>query len=281
MKDRVGILGYPLSHSISPTFQQAAFDHLGIDIVYESWTVSPQDLPRKVNELRSHRFLGANVTIPHKVSVLDLLDEVDRVAEMIGSVNTILNREGYLLGYNTDTSGLITSLKDHGNFSLEAKDVLVIGAGGASRAAVFALLNEGVASVVIANRTLEKASNLASELDRDFNVRAIPFCYEELSFNAAESELIINCSSMGMLNGFAEGETPLTAEQIPLNSLVCDMVYNPTKTPLMKEAEKAGAMTLGGLPMLIYQGAESFNIWTSKEAPIDVMFNSANKALGL
>ncbi|SVC93976.1 uncharacterized protein METZ01_LOCUS346830, partial [marine metagenome] len=183
VKDRVGIFGYPLSHSISPAFQQAAFDHLGIDVVYESWPVSPQDLPHKINELRSQRFLGANVTIPHKVAVLDLLDEVDRVAEMIGSVNTILNREGYLLGYNTDTTGLIRSLKDHGNFSLEAKNVLIIGAGGASRAAVFALLNEGVASVVIANRTWEKASRLASELDEEFNVRAIPFCYEELSLN--------------------------------------------------------------------------------------------------
>jgi|TARA_B100000586_G_scaffold264303_1_gene234552 shikimate dehydrogenase len=281
VKDRVGIFGYPLSHSISPAFQQAAFDHLGIDVVYESWPVSPQDLPHKINELRSQRFLGANVTIPHKVAVLDLLDEVDRVAEMIGSVNTILNREGYLLGYNTDTTGLIRSLKDHGNFSLEAKNVLIIGAGGASRAAVFALLNEGVASVVIANRTWEKASRLASELDEEFNVRAIPFCYKELSLNARESEIIINCSSMGMLNGSAERESPLTAEQIPLNSLVCDMVYNPTKTPLIREAEKAGAMTLGGLPMLIYQGAESFNIWTSKEAPIDVMFRSANRALGI
>ncbi len=281
MKDRVGIFGYPLSHSISPAFQQAAFDHLGIDVVYESWPVSPQDLPHKINELRSQRFLGANVTIPHKVAVLDLLDEVDRVAEMIGSVNTILNREGYLLGYNTDTTGLIRSLKDHGNFSLEAKNVLIIGAGGASRAAVFALLNEGVASVVIANRTWEKASRLASELDEEFNVRAIPFCYKELSLNARESEIIINCSSMGMLNGSAERDSPLTAEQIPLNSLVCDMVYNPTKTPLIREAEKAGAMTLGGLPMLIYQGAESFNIWTSKEAPIDVMFRSANRALGI
>ena len=281
MKDRVGILGYPLSHSISPAFQQAAFDHLGIDVVYESWTVSPQDLPHKINELRSNRFLGANVTIPHKVSVLDLLDEVDRVAEMIGSVNTILNRDGYLLGYNTDTTGLIRSLKVHGNCSLEDKNVLIIGAGGASRAAVFALLNEGVALVVIANRTLEKARKLASSLDQKFNVRAIPFCYKELSLNAMESEIIINCSSMGMLNGSAEEESPLTAEQIPLNSLVCDMVYNPTKTPLIREAEKAGAMTLGGLPMLIYQGAESFNIWTSKEAPIDVMFRSANRALGI
>jgi len=281
VKDRVGIFGYPLSHSISPTFQQAAFDHLGIDIVYESWTVSPQDLPHKIKELRSHCFLGANVTIPHKVSVLELLDEVERVAETVGSVNTILNRGGYLLGYNTDTTGLIRSLKDHGGFSPEAKDVLVIGAGGASRAAVFALLNEGVESVVIANRTLEKASALVSEFDQNFNVRAIPFCYEELSLNAAESELIINCTSMGMMDGPAEWETPLIADQIPLNSLVCDMVYNPTKTPLMKEAEKAGAMTLGGLPMLIYQGAESFNIWTNEQAPIDVMFNSANKALGL
>ena len=280
MTKKFGIFGYPLSHSLSPILHNAVFDYLNMDATYEAWEVSPKNLKTEVEKLRRQPYIGANVTIPHKVAIMDLLDEIEPQSKQIGSVNTVLSKEGILSGFNTDTLGLVRSLKEHGEFDPQGKNVLVIGAGGAARAAVFSLLKEGVRSVIIKNRTFSRSSSLAKEFSKLGEVTAVQVSDTSLDLFNDNIDLILNCSSMGMKNGPAEAYSPLKAEQIPSSSLVCDMVYNPSITPLMKQANLSGASVLGGLPMLIYQGAASFELWTNDPAPIQVMFRAAEKALG-
>ena len=280
MTKKFGIFGYPLSHTLSPVFHNAIFDYLNMDATYEAWEVSPKNFKTQLERLRGRPYIGANVTIPHKVAVMDLLDEIESQAKEIGSVNTILSKEGTLIGFNTDTLGLVRSLKEHGRFDPKGKNVLIVGAGGAARAAVFSLLNEGVRSIIIKNRTFSRSRSLANEFCKLGEITAVQDSDSSLDLFKTNIDLILNCSSVGMKNGPAEEISPLKADQIPSYSLVCDMVYNPSVTPLMRQANLAGASVLGGLPMLIYQGAASFELWTNRPAPIQVMFRAAEKALG-
>lgn len=279
MTKKFGIFGYPLSHTLSPVLHNAAFDFLEIDAKYEAWEVSPKDLKARVEGLRMGPYMGANVTIPHKVAIMDLLDEIEPQAREIGSVNTVLRKKDILIGYNTDTLGLVRSLKEHGKFDPQGKNVLIVGAGGAARAAVFSLLTEGVRSIMIKNRTFNRARSLANEFSKLGDVMAIEVSSFSVDLFTTNIDLILNCSSVGMKNGPSEQNSPLKADEIPPSSLVCDMVYNPAVTPLMKQANISGASVLGGLPMLIYQGAESFELWTNRPAPIQVMFRAAEQAL--
>ena len=279
MAQQVGIFGYPLAHSISPAFQQAAFDHYALRVRYHAWPTPPDTLGVEVGKLRGERFLGANVTVPHKERVRAYLDDIDPWAESVGAVNTIVRKDGKLIGYNTDGYGFIESLKEAGQFDPRGKRVLVLGAGGAARAAVFGLADEGVASLTIANRTLERAQSL-TEAVRGLLPEATAIAMDDaLEGAAATADLIVNSTSVGMSHGDAEGRTLLKARLIPSGALVYDVVYNPAETPLMLEARKAGARTLGGMPMLIYQGAAAFERWTGRGAPIEVMFRAAEEAL--
>lgn len=280
MTELVGIFGYPLAHSISPAFQQAAFDSYSMDVRYEAWPVPPEELERAVGKLRSEPYMGANVTVPHKQQVMELIDTIDPVAARIGAVNTIARTGESLTGYNTDVSGFIRSLREKGGFEPRGRRALVLGAGGAARAAVFGLIEEGVESLAIANRTLERAESLANEASPLMEgISAMPLQGDEISRVAASADLIVNSTSIGMRHTDSEGSSPLAGVRINPRSLVCDMVYNPEDTPLLKEARAAGARTLGGLPMLIYQGAAAFEIWTGKEAPIEVMFRASERAM--
>ena len=279
MKLKLGIFGYPLSHSISPAFQQAALDELNLDVTYEAWEVRPSDLTSRIEELRNPAYLGANVTIPHKESAIDLVDDLDPLAEKIGSLNTIVNRNGKLFGYNTDAAGLLKALNSTGAFDPNGAQVLIVGAGGAARAAVCALLDLNIAGLVIANRTVDRAIVLQKYFASNIEVLAIGMDDPRLSEHVNKSRLIINCTSMGMKNGPAEHLSPLGESLIPEESLVCDMVYNPPMTPLLAEAVRSGASIVGGLPMLIYQGASAFELWTNVTPPISVMFTAAENAL--
>ena len=279
----VGLLGYPLSHSISPAFQQAAFDHYGMSVQYELWPAPPEMLESEVSKLRLSHYLGANVTVPHKERIPSLLDEIDSHARSMGAINTIVARDDRLIGYNTDGYGFIRSLQEIGGCDPGGKRVLLLGAGGAGRAAAFSLVAAGAASVTIANRTVRRAESLARDVGGGAasNVAAIPADGPALREAASGSELIVNSTSVGMRHGDAEGLSPLDATLIPPGSLVYDMVYNPPDTPLMRHAEKAGARTLGGLMMLIYQGAAAFELWTGSPAPLDVMAKEGQRALAL
>ena len=280
MEQRVGIFGYPLAHSISPAFQQAAFDHCSLPVRYDAWPTPPEELESAVRKLRGEEFVGANVTVPHKEAVMPLLDGVDPWAELIGAVNTIVNEQRRLMGYNTDADGFIRALSEHAGIDPQRQRVLLLGAGGSARAAAFALARGGVASIAIANRTISRAESLAHDVRKlSGDVTVVPVNGGPLESVSAQADLIVNCTSLGMLHGEAEGRTPIDGRLIPPGALVYDLVYNPPETPLLREARGAGARTLGGLPMLVYQGAASFERWTGREAPVEVMFRAAERAL--
>lgn len=276
-----GIFGYPLAHSLSPAFQQAAFNHYGMDARYIAWETPPDALEAEVAKLRGGDFIGANVTIPHKRRVMDFLDEIDPLAQAIGAVNTIVKTDGKLIGRNTDAQGFLRPLKEDAGFDPEGKRALLLGAGGAARAAAFALCQERVATLAIANRTPQRAEALAAELrgNAATTLSALSLADPALEDIALQSDLIVNSTSVGMRRADAEGQTPLSGGAIPHDAVVMDMVYNPQHTPLLAAARSAGARAIGGMPMLIYQGAAAFEMWTAKPAPIEAMFAAGNVAL--
>ena len=280
MTTKLGIIGFPIRHSISPVFQQAALDHLGMDASYQAWEVNPGELGDFIGGLRSPDVLGINVTVPHKEAVVPFLDEVDDWATAAGAVNTIVNRAGRLTGHNTDGTGFLRALREEGGFNPTGRRVLILGAGGAARGVILALIRDGVGELTIANRTLERAQQL-SRMARDngHDARAVALEQVDLSLAAASAELIVNCTTIGMSHGPNETGAPLSAEQIPATALVNDLVYNPLQTPLLRQASLAGAATLGGIHMLVYQGAASFEMWTGQIPPVPIMLQAATKAM--
>ena len=203
---QAGIFGYPIAHSISPAMHQAALDHAGIDATYDAWETPPNALAHGVSTLRGDDYLGANVTVPHKQAVMEHLDEIDDLAIRIGAVNTIVNDDGRLLGSNTDAAGFIDSLRDEAHLTPSGLDVVLIGAGGAARAAAYALALEGAASLTIANRTLDRARTLADELRRfGLATRALALDDVDLRDCCLEAQAIVNSTSMGMLHGPPRG----------------------------------------------------------------------------
>jgi len=310
MTKYVGLIGYPVGHSVSPAMHQSAFDHYRLDIRYELWETEPSELGTVVERLRRSDTLGANVTVPHKETVMPLMDELDDLALAVGAVNTIVNRDGRLMGYNTDASGFLQALRKEGGFDPEGKGAVLLGAGGVARAAGFALARAGAKSLIITDIIAERAHRLASDLERslartqgppprscldakdvggiaslDFRMHPIPEIRvrlpDEPQFKEALSgfDLVVNCSPVGMKHSDTEGKSPLDAGLITGKTLVYDVVYNPLETRLLADAKKAGARTLSGLSMLVYQGALSFELWTGKEAPFDIMYKAAKKAL--
>ena len=282
MSKSVALIGEPLKHSVSPAFHQAAFDHEGLDVRYEKWETPEVELAATVDRLRHAATLGANVTIPCKEKVIPLLDELSDTAARIGAVNTVVNRSGRLMGFNTDAEGFVTSLSQDADYRLRNRKVVLLGAGGVARAVMFALLNEEVTSVTVFNRSVERGRALVRSFARSAGkipLAAPPWGELETSAALQDCDLLVNCTSIGMRYNATETESPLSAALIPKDALVYDLVYNPEETPFLKEAKKAGAETLGGLSMLVYQGAASFELWTGKKAPVDIMFRSAREAL--
>jgi shikimate dehydrogenase len=282
----IGVIGYPLKHSVSPDFQQAALDYYKLDVRYEAWEVKAEGLLSTINQLRQPQNLGANITVPYKETTLHLIDEVDDFASLVGAVNTVVNRDGKLIGFNTDAYGFLKALRDDARFEPKNKRVIVLGAGGAARAVGFALLQEKVSSLIIANRTLAKAESLAGSLAKhaannkmSTEIAAVPWQSSKLTEAVENCQLIVNCTSLGMKSSSYEEESPLASDLIPKDALVYDLVYNPLETPLLRMARGAGAKTIGGLPMLVYQGAASFKMWTGREAPLDIMYSAAKQAL--
>jgi shikimate dehydrogenase len=282
MSRTVFLIGYPLGHSISSVFQQAAFDHCQLDVRYENCETEPLQLEATIGSLRQPSILGANVTIPYKEKVMPFLDELDVHAAQIGAVNTIVNRDGKLLGFNTDAPAFIRALRQDASFECRGKNAVLLGAGGVARAVGFALIKEGVEYLAVANRTQDRAEALAGSLSGSSAgaTRVVTLPWRGLGQKLDHYDLLVNCTSIGMRHGATEGETPLEADAIVKGALICDLVYNPEETPLLREARKAGAFVLGGLAMLIYQGAASFELWAGREAPVDIMSGKARGFLG-
>ena len=283
----IGLIGYPLKHSISPYFQQAALDYYHLDIRYEAWETGPQKLEAIIAKLREPRKLGANVTVPYKEAVLPLLDGIDDLANLIGAVNTIVRRDDKLLGFNTDADGFLQALHKEGHFEPEGKRAVILGAGGVAKAVCFALVQEKASSLIIVNRTPARARALADSLRSYIAKIGLKTEVTTLSWQSLTSggtfgrcHLIINCTTIGMKYSPQEGQSPLSLAVIPSGVLVYDLVYNPCPTPLLLVAEKAGANTLNGLAMLVYQGAASFELWTGREPPVDIMLKRAREVIG-
>jgi shikimate dehydrogenase len=291
MSEYIGLIGHPLKHSISPYFQQAALDYYRLDIRYEAWETCPAELENTVNRLRRPQYAGANVTVPYKETVLPLLDGVDDLARSIGAVNTIVKKDDKLVGFNTDAYGFIEALREKGGLDPQGKRIVILGAGGVARAVGFSLVQRNAASLSISDGIFERAAALAESLAKyvdefspgrqDGQPTVTAFKWQDL--RSAETlgncDLIVHCTTIGMKDSPQEGQSPLTRQVIPRGVLVYDVVYNPSPTPLLALALETGARILGGLPMLVYQGAASFRLWVGREAPIDIMFRKANEML--
>lgn len=277
-----GVIGYPLKASLSPVFQQAAFDSLGIGALYEAWPTPPDGLETRITGLRAPAVLGANVTIPHKQAVMPMMDELDPLVQRVGAVNTIVNRDGRLNAHNTDVAGFLRGLRESAGFDPQGARVIVAGAGGSARAVVVALIDAGAESVSVINRTYTRATELVESLRdaaENTELSALPDFHPSWQGASSGCNLLINCTSAGSAGSGAETECAVPAEVIRPGMLVYDLIYRPSETLLMREAVARGATVLGGLPMLIYQGAASFELWTGKPAPVDVMFAAAEAAV--
>lgn len=272
-----GIIGDPVGHTISPAMHNAAFKALNLEYVYVPFRVSPEDLPRAVEGLRAFNMRGVNVTIPHKVKIIPLLDEIDAFARKIGSVNVVVNDNGRLTGYNTDAQGFLHALLDRG-VEPEGQKVAVLGAGGASRSVCFALAERG-ARLTLLNRTPGNAARFAVEMSELTGrpIQALGLTRENLSAALDNCSILVNATSVGMYPH--TDSTLVDPNLIKPRHTVVDIVYNPSRTKLLAEAEKAGARTIGGLDMLIWQGALAFEIWTGRQAPINVMRKDAQRFL--
>ncbi len=267
-----GIFGHPVSHSLSPIMHNAAFSKLNLDCVYVAFDVHPNNLESATHAIKSMGISGVNVTIPHKEGIIPLLDEISPEVSLTGAVNTVKNENGNLTGYNTDVEGFLTAIKEDLGVIPKRLRVFLLGAGGAARAVVTALCMNGASEIYLINRTLDKAKALASEFTKSYKHVSIEPCALEDTDSVERllrtADLLINASSAGM-----EGATSISLklELLPKQSLVYDLVYKPRDTALLNKAKELGLKSSGGISMLLYQGAKSFEIWTGEMAPVDEM----------
>ncbi len=266
-----GLIGDPVAYSVSPAMHNAAFKKLGLDYIYLPFRVETDNLYCAIAGLKALGIMGLNVTIPHKVAVIPLLDELEPVAMKIGAVNTIVNDEGYLKGYNTDADGFLRALLERG-IDPEGKKVVVLGAGGASRAISFTLAEKG-AEIAILNRKLELdlAVELADKISlfSKIEARAMELTDDNLSLVLEAADILVNATSVGMSPYLDKSLAP--KQLLKPGLVVFDAVYNPLKTRLLSEAEMVGAETISGIEMLVWQGALAFKLWTGVKAPLDIM----------
>jgi shikimate dehydrogenase len=264
-----GIFGDPISHSLSPAMQSAALRHLGLDAAYIAFRVPAQKLKDALLGAAALGFCGLNLTIPLKERALELdILQPDELAEAIGAVNTVsFGPQDKITGYNTDGAGALQALLDAG-VRIKGSNALLIGAGGAARALAYTLEREG-AEISIANRSLPRAHELAA------SVGAMGFCLCDLDRLVPQSDIIINATSVGMKEGDAR---LFDGRLLRSNQAVFDIVYN-RETELLKDARAAGAVSIDGVMMLVYQGAKALEIWTEKKAPVPVMEKAVREAL--
>jgi shikimate dehydrogenase len=247
---------------MSPMMHNYAFSQQNIDATYRLFDVKPERLKDAVSGIRALNISGVNVTIPHKVAVMEFLDEIDEEAQQIGAVNTIVNVGGKLIGYNTDGRGYFESLLPVLSQPLETQSVLVIGAGGAARAIVTVLAREGVKDITIANRTVSRAEELAS-VTRNISEHILTTTIEQATFDLESYHIVINTTSIGMSPNV--DHIPLSLKKLKPGTIVSDLIYNPIQTRLLKEAEEKGAKVLDGVGMFVNQGALSFEYWTGEK----------------
>jgi len=266
----LGIIGHPVRHSLSPVMQNTALRACGLDFVYVPYDVAPEGLGTAVAGLRALGVAGFNVTVPHKTQVMRYLDELDAGADAAGAVNTVKNVDGRLVGYNTDGEGLIRSIADEFEFDVRGGSIAIIGAGGAARGAIAALCRAGAGRIIIANRTQERAAELASTMALRFpgTDLSVASGFSEPDECLANIDLLVNTTTLGMNR---DAIPFLRLSTLPRSVRVYDMVYAPRVTPLLQEAVGLGFNVANGLGMLAAQGELAFTIWTGRTPPSGLM----------
>lgn len=273
----VGLLGYPLSQSLSTAMHNAAFSKCNLNKIYIPIEVVPENLETVVKGISKMNFEGFNITKPYKIDIIKYIDEIDDYAKYIGAVNTVTIKEGKLKGYNTDGTGFLRSFEENIG-SIKDKTVFILGSGGAARAISMSLALNQVKKIYICNRTYNKAVILSNDINRTNIISvAVPMEENKIKKALSDSDVLINSTSIGMYPNVEE--SPIDKNLISKNLIVCDAVYNPRKTKLLKDAEEIGCKILTGMYMFIYQGAEAFELWTNEKAPIDLMYEVVNKSL--
>lgn len=278
MTKRVVLIGHPVAHSLSGAMHQAAFDALGISATYELWDRAPTELPDAIAQLRTDKFLGANVTIPHKEKVVPLVDRLTEDAQATGAVNTITREGKRLIGHNTDVPGFKVALDMLVGKRKMPRQAVVLGAGGGARAVVHGLITEGFLRVVVFNRHLHRAEALVKHFARGaahMELKAMPWHESIIEAELAKTKVLINATSIGLLNDLS----PLPAEILPPELLVLDLLYQ--RTRLLRDAEAAECTTMDGELMLLHQGAAAFTLWTGQPAPLALMQEKLAEARAL
>ena len=264
-----GVIGNPIQHTLSPTIQNSAFNHLNLDFIFLVFKVKTAELEMAIQGMRSLDIHGLNVTMPHKNMVINYLDEIDSAVESLNSANTIVNKKGRLLGFNTDGIGAVKALQENG-VDLSSSKVVLLGAGGAGRAIAFSIADK-VEDLIVLNRDITKAKNLELNLKLKFNknIHYGTLSQDSIQKNLRSSDLLINATNVGM--GPNSKISIVNPKLLTSDLTVMDIVYNPLETKLLSDAKIVGAKTINGLEMLIYQGAASFELWTGRKAPIEIM----------
>ena len=269
----VGLLGNPLGHSFSPAMHNKAFETLGLNFFYLPIEVTAENLSTVAAGIAKMNFAGYNVTIPHKIRIMDCLDAIDPLAQAIGAVNTVVLENGRATGYNTDGEGFVRSLEAESGLKVDGKCHFILGCGGAARAVAMTLAFQGASKIYLCNRTEQKAHDLAAEINARVNpcCEVVPRDPARMAPAVQQADVLINTTSVGMHP--EEDRIPIDGDLIPSGAVVSDIVYNPARTKLLRTAEAKGCQTVPGLGMLVYQGAEAFRKWTGAEPPVEAMFD--------
>jgi shikimate dehydrogenase len=273
-----GIFGYPVEHTFSPGMHNAAFKKLGRDACYVPFAVHPERLGEAAKAIIPLGLGGLNVTVPHKEKIIPYLDELSEEARLIGAVNTIEVRQGRLVGHNTDGRGFLRSLKENAGFNPKGKKVLILGSGGAARAVGFSLALFGTRKIVFRDLDTRKADLLANDIREKTGVDTESL-HDEVSLaeHSVDTDCLINATPLGLKR---TDPLPIHSKLILEKHLVCDLVYNPSETMLLRAAKSRGAKRLAGRGMLLYQGVIALEIWTGEKAPVQIMKNALSRQIG-
>ena len=273
----LGVIGYPIKHSLSPVIQNAALSASGLDYAYIAMPIAPEDLKTAVSGLKAANFSGFNVTIPHKVTIMQYLDEIDDTAKFIGAVNTVKIENGRLYGYNTDVTGFINPLLKEG-FALKDKTVVIFGAGGASRAIICGLIQQKAAHIVLGVRNQAKGEKLAASFKDLADIAAYDWHDEAFTAWLTKADLLVNTTPLGMFPN-VDTVVPIDWEKVKRDAFVYDIVYTPAKTRFLQEAQARGHKILNGEKMLAEQGAASLRYWTGEKVDVEVMVKALREYL--
>lgn len=271
----LGILGYPVGHSLSPLMHNSAFADLELDYIYVPLPVAPDDLSQAVQGLKAMGFVGANVTIPHKVTVMPYLDEIHPSAQLAGAVNTIVIKNGHCIGHNTDGQGFIRSLTAK-NIEIKGKKAVLMGAGGAARAVVCGLIEHGIEEIIVGTRSADKAQEFVELFPKGSKIAGCNWETEAFIHALQGCDILINCTPIGMSSN-EETKLPIDWQYIKSDAAVCDLIYNPPLTKFLAQAQERGHVILNGTGMLIEQGALAFELWTGEKAPREIMLGELCK----